>query len=87
MGLFLYFCVFCRAKCFHQVATLTRYVVFSDLLFLCFVGEEGGWGRVRGDLRGTGHGQQGVGGPQAGVGQTGQTGAQDGGGRAQETTR
>ena len=47
-------------------------------------GEEDRWRGVRGDLRGRGSAEPGHGGLEGGVGSAAQTGAEDGGGRAEE---
>ena len=49
--------------------------------------QENRWRRLRRDIRGDRLGDEGAGGPQAGVCQAAQTSPQDGGGGAEETTR
>ena len=49
--------------------------------------QENRWRRLRRDIRGDRLGDEGAGGPQVGVCQAAQTGSQDGGGGAEETTR
>lgn len=61
--------------------------MLMDLGVSACAGQED-WGRgVWGDLRGSGHGDKGVGSTETGVRQAGQAGAQDGGGSTQETAR
>ena len=54
---------------------------------LCGTDEEDRRGRVWRDLRRVGHGDEGGGGPQARVGQTTETSAQNGSGRLEKTPR
>lgn len=52
---------------------------------VCCVAEEDWWWRVRRDLRGSGSADEGERGSEGGIGSAAQTGAEDGGGSAEET--
>lgn len=60
------------------------YYLNSTFSSIRFAGEEDWWGRLRGDLRGTGSTEPGQRGPEGGVCTAAQTGAEDGGGCAEE---